>query len=264
MSTHSESIQRAANANLALHFSWAQRRTEGMTVADAQGLVSVDCGLPCDTFNAVCAARLDAATGPARIEAIIAGYAGRGHPFSWWTGPGDEPAQLGEWLIAAGLVAAETELAMALSLSELNEQAMPPRLEIRRVCSAAELERFAGINAANWSPPDAMVPEFYRRAAPALLAADSPLRFYVGYVDGEAVATAEATIGGGVVGLYNICTLAEWRGRGIGTALTRQPLLDARGKGLSTAILQAAADGVGIYRGLGFRDFGLITEYKPG
>ena len=177
--------------------------------------------------------------------------------------PNDGPARLGELLVASGLVAAETELAMALPLSELAVPATSSELAIERVRTEAQLRDFANINAANWSPPDAQLVEFYRRAAPALLAPDSPLRFYVGYRDGEPVATAEATIGDGVVGLYNICTLEAQRGRGFGSALTLQPLLDARTEGMAAAILQASADGVGLYRRLGFRDYGLITEYKP-
>lgn len=73
-------------------------------------------------------------------------------------------------------------------------------------------KHLAQINAANCSPPDSLVPEFYRRAAPVLLDDDLPLRFYVGYVDGESEATAEATVGAGVVGLCNISTLTSWRG----------------------------------------------------
>jgi len=76
-------------------------------------------------------------------------------------------------------------------------------------------------------------------------------------------ATAELTVGGGVVGLYGISTLAAYRRRGYGSALTARPLQDAREAGQHIAILQAAPDGVGVYRRLGFQEFGRIREYKP-
>ena len=63
--------------------------------------------------------------------------------------------------------------------------------------------------------------------------------------------------------MYNISTLAAYRGAGFGTALTLQPLLDARERGYRTAILQAVPQGVRLYERLGFRAFGEITEYKP-
>ena len=40
-------------------------------------------------------------------------------------------------------------------------------------------------------------------------------------------------------------------------------LLDARAQGFQTAILQAAAEGVGVYTRVGFQPFGNIIEYKP-
>ena len=255
-------LQHAARANLARHFSYAPSRTAGMRAIAAPDLVQVDCGMPCDTFNAVCNAQLDEADAAARIAVVIDDYAARGLPFSWWVCPGDGPERLDAWLTAAGLAAAETELAMTLPLSELVVFAISPGLSIERVRTEAQLRDFAVVNAANWSPPDAQVVEFYRRAAPALLAPVSPLRLSVGCLDGEPVATAEATVDE-VVGLYNICTLEAQRGRGFGSALTLQPLLDARAVGVTAAILQASADGVGLYRRLGFRDYGLITEYKP-
>jgi ribosomal protein S18 acetylase RimI-like enzyme len=227
-------------------------------------LVIADSGLPCDTFNFICRARLDDTSArPAAAEAT--GYfAAVGRPFSWWVGPADRPGTLGAVLGDLGLARSESELAMALPLRSLPDAIGPvPGLEVRRVRTAGELEALARISAANWSPPDLQVLDFYRRAAPVLLSPASPQWFYLGYLDGKPVATAEATVHEGTVGLYNISTQAAFRGRGIGSWMTWQPLREARVAGCDLAILQASADGVGIYRRLGFTTFGEITEYKP-
>jgi ribosomal protein S18 acetylase RimI-like enzyme len=252
----------AANANLVVHFSWVQQRAPSMRVSDAHDLVMVDSGLPCDTFNVVCRARLAAESACERIRVVIDYFAGVGRPFSWWLNPGDEPDELGEFLLAAGLHRAETEMAMAADLGRLpaNDPA-PNGLKICRVRTPAHLRDFATVVAANWTPPDPDVLRFYELAAPHLLGADSPLRQYVGYVEEIPVATAELTVGGGVVGLYNVCTLQAYRRRGFGSALTLQSLLDARANGHRTAILQSAADS--LYARLGFEPFGEVTEYKP-
>ena len=55
-------------------------------------------------------------------------------------------------------------------------------------------------------------------SASALLSADAPLWLYVGYLGDRPIATAELTAAAGVVGLYNISTLAAYRRRGFGTA----------------------------------------------
>jgi ribosomal protein S18 acetylase RimI-like enzyme len=254
----------AADANLAIHFTWVQRQTAGMRVREAEDLVLTDGGVPCDTFNAACRARLRTRGAARRIEQACGWFGELGHPFSWWVGPADTPAGLGALLEAAGLRKAETELAMAVELAAFRDEVpVPEAFEVRRVRAASELRAFARINAANWSPPDPFVEEFYRRGETALLDSASPLWLYVGYRDGEPVATSELTVGGGVAGLYNIATLAPHRRRGYGSAMTLQPLRDARSAGHATGILQAAADGVGLYRRLGFRPFGEIAEYKP-
>jgi ribosomal protein S18 acetylase RimI-like enzyme len=259
-------LAEAADANLAVHAGWAQRRTPGMRVLDDDALVLVDSGLPCDTFNVICRARLTDGAAAARVGDAVAYFATVGRPFSWWVGPADRPANggLGALLEAAGLVRAEGEVAMAADLGTLRPGEPAPRgLTVRRVRTREELADFARVNAANWTPPDVDVLVFYDRAAPALLADDSPLRFYVGYADGRPVATAELAEGGGVVGLHNIATLEAHRRRGFGSALTLRALLDGLARGHRTAVLQAAPDGVGVYTRVGFRPFGEVTEYKP-
>jgi ribosomal protein S18 acetylase RimI-like enzyme len=254
----------AADENLAAHAGWVQSRTPGMRALNAPDLVLVDSGLPCDTFNLVCRARLAPESADERIRAAIGHFAAARRPYSWWLTPGNAPPDLGQRLLDAGLQRADSELAMAAELTSLPATAdVPDGVQIRRVRGDAELRHFAAVISSSWSPPDPDVLRFYELAAPALLKEDAPLWLYVGYVDGAPVATAELTVGGGVAGLYNIITLEEYRRRGIGTAMTIRPLLDARDAGQRTAILQATDEGARVYRRLGFAAFGEITEYKP-
>lgn len=253
-----------ADENFITHAGWAAQRVEGMRVLVKGDLVLIDSGLPCDTFNYVCRARLEPETVVARVHGAIDYFRRGGRPFSWWVGPADQPGNLAQVLLDAGLERAETELAMIADLSNPRPPAAnPPGFEIRRVGSPLELQYFANVNAANWAPPDPHVLRYYDLAQHALLSLDCPLHLYLGYVDGKPVATAELTVGGGVAGLYNVSTLAGYRRRGYGAALTLRVLFDARELGLRAAVLQAAAQGVGVYQRVGFRKFGDITEFKP-
>ena len=254
----------AADANLVAHVSWVQQRTPGMRVIDEPDLVLVDSGLPCDSFNIVCRARLEPEVARERVRDAVGYFHGVGRPFTWWLGPADRLPELGEILLAAGLELAETEVAMAADLAALPAGDLSPGgLQIQRVGTDGQLQDFARIIGANQTPPDPEVLRFYELAAPALLSGDSALWLYVGYLEDVPVATAELTLGGGVVGLYNLSTLPAYRRRGFGTGLTLQALLDGRKQGYRTAILQASAEGVGLYTRLGFEPFGQITEYKP-
>ncbi len=227
------SLADAADVNLAAHFTWVQQQTAGMRVRRSESLVLSDSGLPCDTFNAVCRARLERDAAASAIREALEWATG---PMTWEKGCGRQAWSprnrswpwFWTWRALPGI-----DLA-------------PNGLSIRRVSSPEELREYAGLSAANWSPPDELVVEFYVRAAPVLLHPASPLWLYLGYVDGVAVGTAELTVGGGVVGLYAISTLAPYRRRGYGSALTARPLQDAREAGQQIGILQAAPDGVGV------------------
>lgn len=259
----SEQLNSAAEANMVTHMSWVQSRTEGMRVFVDDQLTVIDSGLPCDTFNFVCRARLAEDSMRGRIDQVLEHFTSVRRPFSWWVGPADQPASLGQTLLEAGFAAAESEVAMAADLNALNMTELAPHgLRIERVTTPEQLRDYAAINAANWTPPDQQVINFYEAASPVILASDSPLWVYIGYLGDEAAATAEMTIGGGVVGLYNIATLEAHRRLGVGSALTLSPLLDAREQGFTTAILQASSDGLGVYKRLGFKETGHFTEYQ--
>jgi predicted GNAT family acetyltransferase len=118
------------------------------------------------------------------------------------------------------------------------------------------LRTFARLLASNWQPPSKSVEAFYAAAEPCVLGEDARLRFYLGYIGSEPVATAELTLSDAVAGLYNIATLEPYRRQGIGAAMTFRPLLDALAVGYRTAVLQAAPAGVNVYARLGFREIG--------
>ncbi len=253
-----------ADATFVVHATYAPMRTPGMLARVAADLVLADSGLPCDTFNIVCRARLAGPDGMQHCRDAVAHFHGAGRPFSWWVGPADEPASLGAMLESAGLEREETELAMALRLDDLpGRQPEVPGLEVRRVRTTAQLESWANVTASHWTPPDPGVLSFYRRTASALLDPDAPQWLYLGLLDGVAVATAEATLHDRTVGLFNVATADAYRGRGISSRMTWEPLRDASAAGCSLGVLQTAAAGVGVYRRLGFTTFGDITEYKP-
>src|SRR5262249_17992775 len=162
-------------------------------------LVLIDSGLACDAFNLICRARLEPSRLSARIREAAATFETAGRPFSWWVGPMDRPAGLGEALVAAGLAPAESEVAMTADLARLESPPAPEELRIARVRSLAEVKAFARLTAVNAGQP--VVRLFYRIGAAALLGGGSPTRLYLGYLEGTPVATAELTMAGGVAGL---------------------------------------------------------------
>ncbi len=77
---------------------------------------------------------------------------------------------------------------------------------------------------------------------------------YLGYLDGQPVATASVLYSDGVAGIYNIATLPEARGRRMGSMMTAAPLIDARERGYKVGILHSTQMGYNVYKRLGFEE----------
>jgi ribosomal protein S18 acetylase RimI-like enzyme len=231
--------------NMAGHFSCLQRATEEMAVQDRDGCMLVDSGLPSDTFNILfCPGQPADAT----LRDAVSYFRSRQLSFAAWVGP---ESQAGPLLEGLGLRPTEAETGMLLSPADFRPCDPPAGLRVERVTDTSHLAHFASVVAGQ--PSDALVVEFYQRARHAALDPASPMRLFVGYAKGEPVATAEAFLSEEVVGIYSVATLASHRRRGIGSAMTARAIREGFEAGKRLAVLQASADGRGIYERLGFR-----------
>ena len=86
---------------------------------------------------------------------------------------------------------------------------------------------------------------------------------YVGYVNGEPVATAAVVLGGEVAGVYNVATLPGRQRRGYGEAVMRYALADTRRThGVERTILQSTPAGLKLYERMGFRTITRVSVYS--
>ncbi|HEU4523417.1 MAG TPA: hypothetical protein VFR62_00250, partial [Gemmatimonadales bacterium] len=82
-------VAERADENFVVHATWAVEHTPGMASRVLPDLVIADSGLPCDTFNFICRARLGSDTAAAAAGAAVAHFEEHRRPFSWWVGPAD-------------------------------------------------------------------------------------------------------------------------------------------------------------------------------
>lgn len=78
---------------------------------------------------------------------------------------------------------------------------------------------------------------------------------------GTVRATAGATLYDDVTGVFFVSTDPDWRGHGIGTAMTAAVLRSAARDGARRACLDSSALGLGIYRRLGFTEVSPVTLF---
>jgi ribosomal protein S18 acetylase RimI-like enzyme len=179
--------------------------------------------------------------------------------FAWWFNSTQPPA-LFERLKAHGFEFDYSSPGMALDYRMLSETlTLPDGLTIVEALDEKTLADWSfALHAANQHyhlPMEAA--QSFEKVTLALGAHEAPWRLYVGYMDGKPVATNLAYNGGGVTGLFCIATIPEYRGRGIGAAITLAPLYDARAVGYQYGVLFASDSGMPVYERIGFRYVGM-------
>ncbi len=218
-------------------------------------------GYKTDTFNLVISKRLGE-EGPALADRICGEFNAAKLPAAWWTCDELREDALLEALRRHGFVEDEVDVGMIADLGDLPALDYPAGLEMKLVETAEEAVTFGRILASLFDPPDVFVTSFYERVAQLGQLSQRPLKLFLGFVDGRPVATSSVYLSGEGAHVFDISTLAEQRNRGYGSAITHFSLSFARALGAKRGALQASADGVGIYRRMGFREVCTFRIYS--
>ena len=191
------------------------------------------------------------------IETAIASAGLRDTPIGCWVGPFSPQSEFGDHLVARGFIHGATMTAMAVDLSTLNEHApMPQGFVISEVKSMDDLVTWCQIMTTVSEFPDFAAAAFLEMYRDIGICGDPDWRLYLGAVDGAPVGTSSLFFNAGVAGIHSVATVPEFRGLGIGTALTRSPLLDVRRQGYEIGVLYSSEMAVGLYRDIGFQEYG--------
>jgi GNAT superfamily N-acetyltransferase len=175
--------------------------------------------------------------------------------YGWVTGPLTRPHDLGEWLVASGLVK-EDEMAGMVLTDLAVPIAVAPKIEIREA-TLHEAQAASGMMARAYDMPE----EVARFFNVLLAMTDSKVknRGYFAYVDGGIDPVGWSYLvylpDSPIVLLGGAATVPEHRGRGIYSALVAKRLADARTDGRSAAVIQAVrSTSAPIAARLGFRE----------
>lgn len=161
-----------------------------------------------------------------------------------------------------GLTAEETMPGMVATSDDLHGPEVP-NLEIIGIRTADGLSRALGVAAAGFEVPADLLAPLY---LPELTALDG-LAYYLGRVGGRDVSTSVGYTVDDIVGVFNVATPVEHRGRGYGAALTAWATREGFAAGADLAWLQSTELGLSVYRRLGFREvesYVLLTKPSPG
>jgi ribosomal protein S18 acetylase RimI-like enzyme len=133
----------------------------------------------------------------------------------------------------------------------------PGGLRIARVQTPSELDSFRRLLSKVFATPDYEV---------NLVLSDRVLeialvRHYLAFMGAEPVATTSLVLSGPVPSIWNVGTLVQYRRQGIGAELMHHALAEAEALGHTANMLLASADGIPLYRRLGYETVSIARMY---
>jgi len=180
---------------------------------------------------------------------------------SWLAEAGLPAEEIKKLLLAQGLTFKEsfaTEMAADLNNLPL-DQSVPNGLRIVPVTDKETLMQWIHVASVGFGVNEEFESIWYDFFADAVF--DQRFQTYLALLDGQPVGTSQLFFSAGVAGLYNVTCLPEFRGHGVGRAVTLFPLLNAHKMDYQVGILQASRLGYSVYQRLGFQDFGKLSLY---
>jgi ribosomal protein S18 acetylase RimI-like enzyme len=251
----------ALDANFGELLAWYGAAPSGEVRRDADLLLTVS-GVSFRAINAAALASLESSTAGRRIDDAIGWLAARTDRWRWLVGPSSRPLDLGERLVAAGLQQVSDNAGMALDLGAWQTGApLPAGVTTELVTDEVGLARWRDVQTRGLGLDNASAEAWWIAHERLGTEAWPPLRNWIAYLDGTPVAAAALFIGAGVAGIYNVCTVPEARGRGIGSAITAVAIDAGVADGLDLAVLGASDMGYSVYRRLGFREVSRLRSY---
>jgi ribosomal protein S18 acetylase RimI-like enzyme len=250
----------AAKNNLYAFFRCLGRSSQA-EFSEAGGLARWHTQVPHPWFNGVLSTRPAAGNEEQTVQGALGYFDSRDvSSFTWWLAPRLPVSAWETHLRQRGFRYNNSTPGMAADLSRLKPgSAAPAGLSIQRVQDLEALRVWARTFIIGYELPGSMAVALYDLMAG--LGLDLPLRHYVGFMDGEPVAASTLFLGAGVAGIYNVATIPEARGQGLGSLLTLTPLREAQALGYRAGVLQSSEMGFSVYRRLGFEKVCMIDHF---
>jgi GNAT superfamily N-acetyltransferase len=238
------------------------RAEGGGSRIERDGPVIRHVGADAQAWNAVVWSNLDETTADAAIAGEVRRFAELGFPFEWKLYGYDQPADLGDRLIAAGFEPDDEETLMVAAVSDLTVGVdLPEGVRIDRVTDPAGVELMARASEQAFGESA----DWLRHRLLDQLATDPDNAYlFVAMAGGEPVSGARMDVNRGTAfaGLWGGGTVSEWRGRGIYRALVAERARIAADLGYRYLQVDASDQSRPILERLGFAVLTSTTPYN--
>ncbi len=251
--------------NLRQTFEWlAARRPEG-EVRETAGLRIASAAASFQMFNAAFLPPDSALSAPELERRIVSAevhFGARGLDWAFWVCShllDPKAGRRARRIFEAHRMTAASDLPAMVADGIRPPRHSLPTLEVRRVGDEQTRLAFCDVGCVCFHVPPTWFREIF---LPESVWTGSAAAGYVGYLDGEPIATALTFFAGGVVGIYNVATLPGRRRKGFAEFMMRMSLERAReSHGAARSILQSTEQGLPLYTRMGYRTVGRVLVF---
>lgn len=177
-------------------------------------------------------------------------------PFWWWVYLSGKSKTTKEMLLKEGFSCRDAIPCMAVDLDSMQSKKQNAEdVEILFVQHAGELKLWEEISFAGFEMPVETGNQYNKFVKAFNLGKKSPQKLFLAYWKGKPVASALLFLQDDMAGLYFVSTLAEYRKRGIASALIRDAMRFAKSSGCKYCALQSSKEGIKVYLKAGFKEY---------
>ncbi|MEK4409651.1 GNAT family N-acetyltransferase [Bacillus sp. FSL L8-0642] len=251
--------------NFTYKTSYIARQIHGMNVKETKDYIAVDCGLPADTFNIITILNNNLTEGIDKLYKVVNNYNQKKFPMSVWFWDDRHEQTIKSELIKLGLKEAEQNIAMIADLKTIHPTInMPEGFTIQKASSSGQIKNFGETlaNLFGTSEEGTHVQAFYNETASFDLWNSENMKLYLGIFKNEVVSVGSLVCTKDSIGIYDIATKEELRGKGFGSAMFNYLLQEAKELKVAQCVLQASPDGINIYKKTGFQSVGQMTVFE--
>ncbi|PFE55102.1 GNAT family N-acetyltransferase [Bacillus cereus] len=251
--------------NFTYKTSYIARQVNGMDVKETKDYITVDCGLPADTFNIITLLNSNVTEGIEKLYKEVECYNQKKFPMSVWFWDDKQEQTIKSELIKLGLKEAEQNIAMVAELKTIHPTInIPVGFTIQKASSSEQIKKFGETlaNLFGTSEEGKSVQAYYNQIASLDLWNSDAMKLYLGLYKGKVVSVGSLVCTEDSVGIYDIATKEEMRGKGFGSNMFNFLLQEAKQLKDTYCILQASPDGLSIYKKSGFQAVGQMTVFE--
>ncbi|WP_305927595.1 GNAT family N-acetyltransferase [Bacillus mycoides] len=251
--------------NFTYKTSYIARQVNGMDVKETKDYITVDCGLPADTFNIITLLNSNVTEGIEKLYKEVEYYNQKKFPMSVWFWDDKQEQTIKSELIKLGLKEAEKNIAMVAELKTIHPRInMPVGFTIQKASSSGQIKKFGETlaNLFGTSEEGKNVQAYYNQISSLNLWNSDNMKLYLGLYKGEVVSVGSLVCTKDSVGIYDIATKEEMRGKSFGSTMFNFLLQEAKQLKNTYCVLQASPDGINIYKKSGFQVVGQMTVFE--